>query len=71
MPDDVGLDLKAVQVRLPADAMRALVMLSEIEGKDYGEKAREILTRALMGEAHAAIELAERIARATRSNDTR
>ena len=63
----MSLDLKSVQVRLNEDAFEALKLLSEIEDKDYGEKAREILTRALLGEVHSAKVQAARFARAVKS----
>jgi len=55
--------MKPVQVRLPEDAMEALKLLAELEDKDLGEKAREILTRALLGDVHAARLQAARFAR--------
>lgn len=67
----MSLELKAVQVRLNEDAYDALKLLADIEDKDYGEKAREILTRALLGEVHAAKVQAERFARAVKSGRER
>lgn len=61
---DVALDLKPVQVRLNEDAYEALAMLAAVEDKDLGEKAREILSRALLGEVHSARVMATRFARA-------
>lgn len=61
----MALELKAIQARLDEEAYAALKMLAAIEDKDLGEKAREILTRALLGEVHAAKVQAERFARAT------
>ncbi len=58
-------DLKAVQVRLPSDAMAALRLLAAMDECDLGEKARQILTRALLGEAHAVKVLQARLSRAT------
>lgn len=60
----MALDLRPVQVRLPDDAYVALKLCADAEGKDLGEKARELLTRALLGESHAVIEAAERLSRA-------
>jgi plasmid stability protein len=67
----VSLDLKPVQVRLSDDAYAALRMLAEIEGKDLGEKGREILTRALLGDAHVAKVQIERLTRAVKSDKVR
>ena len=67
----MSLELKPVQVRLPDDAYSALRLLSEIEGKDLGEKAREILTRALLGDAHVAKVQVERLSRAVKSGSVR
>jgi hypothetical protein len=60
----VALDLKPVQVRLPDDAYEALKLLAELEDKDMGEKARELLVRCLLGDVHAARLVAERLSRA-------
>lgn len=57
----MSLDLRPVQVRLSDEAYAALKLLADVEDKDLGEKAREILTRALLGEVHAAKVLAERL----------
>lgn len=67
----MSLDLKPVQVRLPEDAYQALMLCAKAEDKDLGEKAREILTRALMGECHAVIEAAERLSRAVGTGSLR
>jgi plasmid stability protein len=67
----VALDLKPVQVRLPEDAYIALKLCADAEEKDLGEKARELLTRALLGESHAVIEAAERLSRAVGSGRLR
>lgn len=63
----MSLDLKAVHVRLPEDAYEALRMIAAVDDKDLGEAAREILTRALLGEAHVVKLTAARFARATTS----
>lgn len=60
----MALDLRPVQVRLPEEAYAALQIIATAHGKDLGEVAREILTRQLLGEAHAVIEAAERLSRA-------
>lgn len=60
----MSLELKAVQVRLSEEAFAALRLLADVEDKDLGEKARELLTRVLLGEAHVAKVQAERFARA-------
>lgn len=60
----MSLELRPVQVRLPDEAYAALKLCSDAEGKDLGEKARELLTKVLLGEAHAVIEAAERLSRA-------
>lgn len=60
----MSLELKPVMVRLGEEAYETLALLAGIEDKDLGEKAREILTRALMGEGHAAKVMATRLARA-------
>lgn len=67
----MSADLKPVQVRLPDDAYEALTMVARAADKDLGEVAREILTRALLGEAHAIRVLAERLTRATTSGSKR
>jgi hypothetical protein len=67
----MSLDLRPVQVRLPDDAYGALRLLSEIEGKDLGEKARELLTRVLLGEAHVAKVQIERLSAAVISGSGR
>lgn len=63
----MSLDLKAVHVRLPEDAYEALRLIAAVDDKDLGEAAREILTRALLGEAHVVKLTAARFARATTS----
>lgn len=67
----MALDLKPVQVRLPDDAYEALKLLADLEDKDMGEKAREILTRSLLGDVHAARVIAERLSRAAISGRLR
>ena len=67
----MSLDLKPVQVRLEHDAYDALRMMSALDGKDLGEKAREILTRALLGDVHVAKVQAARLYRATKSGSER
>lgn len=67
----MGQELKAVQVRLGDDAYAALKLLADIEDKDLGEKARELLSRMLLGEVHAARVIAARFARATASDNVR
>lgn len=67
----MAIEMKPVQVRLPEEAMAALKFLADIDDKDYGEKARELLTRALLGEVHAAKIQAARIARATAGDNLR
>jgi plasmid stability protein len=67
----MAIELKPVQVRLSEDAHAALRLLADIEDKDMGEKARELLTRLLLGEVHAARVQAARIARATAGENLR
>jgi hypothetical protein len=67
----VSLELRPVQVRLSEDAYAALRLLSEIEGKDLGEKAREILTRSLLGDVHVAKVQVERLSAALISGSDR
>lgn len=67
----MAIEMKPVQVRLPEEAMAALKLLADIEDKEYGEKARELLTRVLLGEVHAAKIQAARIARATAGENLR
>lgn len=67
----MSLELKGVQVRLDRDAFDALRLLAAIEDKDLGEKARELLTKLLLGEAHAAKLQAARFARAVKSGSER
>ena len=44
----MSVELKPVQVRLSEEAHAALRLLADIEDKDLGEKARELLTRLLL-----------------------
>lgn len=67
----MSIELKPVQVRLSEEAHAALRLLADIEDKDLGEKAREMLTRQLLGEVHAAKVHAARIARATAGDNLR
>lgn len=67
----MSLELKAVQVRLPEDAYETLAMVAAASDRDLGEAAREILTRALLGEGHAIRVVAARLARATGSGKAR
>ena len=67
----MSADLRPVQVRLGDDAYAALKLLADIEDKDLGEKARELLTKMLLGEVHAAKVQAERFARAVASGNKR
>lgn len=67
----MSLELRPVQVRLNEEAYEALRLLAEIEDKDLGEKAREILTRSLLGDVHAARLQAERFARAVKTDSAR
>jgi plasmid stability protein len=67
----VSLELKPVQVRLPEEAYAALKLCADAEDKDLGEKARELLTKCLLGESHAVIEAAERLSRAVGSGRLR
>lgn len=67
----MSLDLKPIQVRLPEDAYGALKLLAEARDQDLGEVAREILTRALLGEAHSIRMLAARLSRAVTSGSER
>lgn len=62
----MSLELKPVQVRLPEDAYEALAMIAAANDRDLGEVAREILTKALLGEAHSIKVLAARLSRATK-----
>ena len=52
----MSLELRPVQVRLPDEAYLALKLCADAEDKDLGEKARELLTKCLLGESHAVIE---------------
>ena len=67
----MSIELRPVQVRLNDEAYTALKLLADVEDKDLGEKAREILTRALLGEVHAMKLLAERLSRATTWDSSR
>lgn len=67
----MAIEMKPVQVRLGEEAMAALRLLADVEEKDYGEKAREILTRALLGEVHTAKVQAARFARVNASDNLR
>lgn len=61
----MSLELKPVQVRLHHDAYAVLSMIAAAEQKDLGEVGRELLTRMLLGEGHAYILAARRLAHAT------
>lgn len=67
----MSLDLKPVQVRLTEEAYAALSLIAQAQDKDLGEVARELLTRTLLGEAHALRLTAERLARAIASDSKR
>lgn len=67
----MSLDLKPVQVRLSEEAYAALKLCAEAEEKDLGEKAREMLTRMLLGEAHAVIAAHARLSRAVGAGSVR
>lgn len=67
----MALELKPVQVRLNDEAYAALALCADAEAKDLGEKARELLTKVLLGEAHAVIQTAERLSRAVTSGRSR
>lgn len=67
----MAIELKPVQVRLGEEAMAALRVVCDIEEKDLGEKCREIVTRALLGEVHAVKLQALRFARVTASENLR
>lgn len=67
----MALELKPVQVRLTEDAYEALALLAHCEDKDLGEKARELLTKMLLGEAHVVKLQAERFARAVGTGNKR
>lgn len=67
----MALEMKPVQVRLPDEAMAALKLLADIHDKDLGEMARELLTKMLLGEVHAAKIQAARFARATAGENLR
>ena len=56
---------------IKADPDALLVKLADIEDKDLGEKARELLTKILLGEVHAAKVQAERFARAVACGNKR
>ena len=67
----MSLDLRPVQVRLPADVYEVLDMIATAHDKDLGEVARELLTKMLMGEGHGIKILADRLSRATTSDKKR
>jgi hypothetical protein len=67
----MSLELKAVQVRLPEEAMEVLRMIADVGDQDLGEVARVILTEALLGKGHAIRMTAARFARATKSGKER
>lgn len=67
----MSIELKAVQVRLPEEAMEALRVLAEVNDQDLGEAARVILTEALLGKAHSVKLMAARFARATKLDKVR
>lgn len=67
----MSLDLKPVQVRLNPDAYDALKVLADANDHDLGEEAREILTEALLGKAHAIKLLAARLSRAVKLDKDR
>lgn len=67
----MSVELKALQVRLPAEAFDVLRMIADASDQDYGEVARVILTEALLGKGHALKVMAERLARATKNGNGR
>lgn len=67
----MALDLKPVQVRLPEEAYAALKLCADAEDKDLGEKARELLTKCLLGESHVVIEAHARLSRAVGTGRSR
>lgn len=67
----MSLELKAVQVRLPDEAMEALRLLADVGDKELGEVARELLTDCLLGKAHSVKLLADRLSRATKRDSER
>lgn len=67
----MSTELKPVQVRLSDEAHAALRLIAEIEDKDMGEKARELLTRLLLGEVHAVRLHVARMVRATAGENLR
>jgi plasmid stability protein len=67
----MSLELRPVQVRLPDDAYHELALIAAAQDKDLGEVARELLTRSLMGEAHAIRLAADRLSRAVGAGNMR
>jgi plasmid stability protein len=67
----MALEMKSVMVRLTDEAYDVLALIADVHGSDKGEVAREILTRALLGEGHAIRLAAQRFARALTSDKRR
>lgn len=63
--------LKPVQVRLPEDVYSVLKTIADANDHDLGEQAREILTEALMGKAHALKVTLARLQRAVKTDNLR
>jgi hypothetical protein len=67
----MALELRQISVRLEEDAYKVLKLAAEMEEKDLGEKARELLTLILLGAGRAATIQAEKVARALASVNAR
>lgn len=59
----MSLEKKDVRTSLSLEAHAALTAVSDLHDKDIGEYASYLLEKALLGEAHAAKLLADRVAR--------
>lgn len=59
----MSLEKKDVRAALSLEAHAALTAVADLHDKDIGEYASYLLEKALLGEAHAAKLLADRVAR--------
>lgn len=59
----MSLDRKDVRLKISPEAHRALAAIADLHEKELSEFASFLLERALLGEAHAAKVIADRMAR--------
>lgn len=64
----MSLERKPVMIRLSSEAYDALALIAEVQDKDLGEAAREIVEEVLLGRAHLVKLTAQRFARALKND---